>query len=89
MEVIGWLSGVFLAICGLPTLFISIKRGNSNHIDWGLLSLWSLGEFLGLFYVISLKNYPLLLNYSFNSAILVVILWYKIKPRKENEKSTN
>lgn len=82
MEIIGYISAVFLAICGLPTMLISIKRGNSDHIDPYLLTLWYVGEICGSVYAIHLESLPLILNYMTNTLFLTIIVIYKIYPRK-------
>lgn len=81
MEIIGYLSSTLLAICGLPTAILSIKNGNSRHIDNGLCAIWYAAELLGIVYVTWLGNLPLIINYGFNVVFLTVICYYKLRPR--------
>lgn len=81
MEIIGYTSSLLLAICGLPTAILSIKNGNSRHIDSGLFWIWYIAELLGIVYVVHLWNLPLILNYGFNVVFLSIICYYKLRPR--------
>jgi len=81
-EVIGWLGAVFLAICGVPQAFKSYKEGNSYGLSWIFILLWFFGEVLILIYILPNMMIPLILNYSLNIIIVMIILWYKCFPRK-------
>lgn len=77
MRNIGYLSSVFLILCGLPELYLGLTTGNVGA-SYGLLILWFIGEVLGLIYTINRKDLPLILNYSFNTLIVGAILCLKI-----------
>jgi len=81
LEIIGWLGGFMLAICGAPQAWKSYKDGHSYGISWGFIGLWFWGEVFVLIYILPTGLLPLILNYTFNILIGSIILWYKFKPR--------
>ncbi len=83
LEFIGWLGGILLAICGVPQAYKSWKEGHSDGISWGFIWLWFFGEILVLIYVFPKLLIPLILNYSLNVIVIMVIIWYKWYPRKK------
>lgn len=82
LELIGWIGGILLAICGIPQAYKSLKQGHSTGISASFLWLWFWGEVLVLIYVVPQLLYPLIFNYLFNIMIIGIILWYKYIPRK-------
>lgn len=83
MSVVGWIGAVMLALCGIPQAVLCWRLGNADALSWGFLTMWFGGEVLTLVYVLSFQSvsYPLLFNYSFNIAALLVIFRYKVWPR--------
>lgn len=81
-ELAGWIGGLLLAICSLPQAYLAWKQGHSEGVAVGMLWLWGLGEVFTLIYVIPKKDWPLIINYTFNILCIAVISWYKFKPRK-------
>ena len=76
--VTGWLSTLFLSLCGLPEAVHSILEGHSGA-PWSLLILWGLGEVFAVVYVWPRRDWPLLLNYGLNIlTILTIILAGKL-----------
>lgn len=82
IETMGWIGSVLFAVCGLPQAVECIKKGNAHGMTWSFLILWFLGEVFTLPYIINSGQLPLLFNYSLNFCFVVIILYYKIKPRK-------
>jgi uncharacterized protein with PQ loop repeat len=82
IETMGWIGSVLFAVCGLPQAVDCIKKGNAHGMTWSFLILWFLGEVFTLPYIVHTGSLPLLFNYSLNFCFVVVILYYKIKPRK-------
>jgi len=82
IETMGWIGSVLFAVCGLPQAVECIKKGNAHGMTWSFLILWFLGEVFTLPYIINSGQLPLLFNYTLNFCFVVVILYYKIKPRK-------
>jgi hypothetical protein len=81
---IGWLSTILLAACGVPLVVEALRSGKSNVNPW-FLWLWCLGELLGLVYCISLSSPPLIVNYSFNLSLILIVLRYRYFPRSNDE----
>lgn len=82
MELIGWIGSIALAVCGVPQAYLSYKQGHSNGLSVALLVLWFGGEIFTLIYVLPQQDWPLLFNYSCNIISLIIICWYKWKPRQ-------
>lgn len=82
IDIIGWIGSIIFAICGFPQAIKSYKDGHSNGIGWGLIILWELGELLTLIYVLTKKEYPLIINYIFNLISVSIIFWFKLFSRK-------
>jgi len=85
MEFIGWFSAFFLGICGLPQAWHSYKVGKADDVSLAFLLTWISGEILGTIYVLCFDKipYPLLVNYLLNTIIIVVVLRYKLWPRRK------
>lgn len=84
LDIIGWISGFLFAFCGLPQAIKSVRDGNSYGISNLFLLMWTLGEILAIIYVYCKHglDLPLLFNYCVNLIFLVIIIRYKIFPRK-------
>ena len=82
METIGWLGSILLAFCGLPQAIESYKTKNSDGLTWGLLLMWFFGEILTIIYIIPKWHWPLIFNYTANIIFLIIILYYKINPKR-------
>lgn len=80
LETIGYLGGIFLAICGFPELVRTIKDRRC-HLGWAFLLLWFFGEMFMLTYILYKPwDYPLILNYTLNCIMVGVMVYYKIRP---------
>lgn len=82
MEYIGWTGALLFAICGLPQAYQSWRDGHSRGLNWFFLLAWAGGEVLTVIYVWPKGDVPLLTNYFVNGIFLVIMLYYKIYPRK-------
>ena len=78
MDLIGYVSGILLALCGLPEALRSIKNKRCD-IGWGLLLMWLGGELGLLIYELKTMDIPRLINYSCNILFISVMIWYKLK----------
>jgi uncharacterized protein with PQ loop repeat len=81
LELTGWVGSFLLAFCGLPQAASSWRNGNSLGVSWGLLIMWGLGEVFTLLYVLPKMETPLIFNYLTNILFIVVISYYKLRPR--------
>lgn len=80
INTLGWIGSLCFAVCALPPAYLAWKLGRTP-LDWGLLSLWSMGEICTLLYVFfTTGDVILLTNYTANFMCLLVILRYKIFP---------
>lgn len=84
IEIIGWLSAMLLSICGLPQAIQSYRQKHSHGISYGFIALWGFGEIFQLWYVIYKLQAPIIFNAALNLLIIVVIVYYKIYPKKAN-----
>jgi uncharacterized protein with PQ loop repeat len=82
MENIGWIGSLLLALCGLPQAIESFKNKHSNGLTWGFILMWFIGEICTFVYIIPKMDFPLLVNYSANICFLVIIIYFKIYPKK-------
>lgn len=82
LGVVGWVGSVCFSLCALPQAVTSARQGHSNGISWLFLVLWLIGEVCTIAYVLPKLDYPLLLNYFGNLLCLIVLIHYKISPRK-------
>jgi len=75
-ELIGWISAILFACCGVPEVLIALKTGDSG-LSWGFLGMWFGGEIFAIIYTLSkskvIKLWPLLFNYGLNILCLIVI----------------
>ena len=78
MELIAYIGGILLTICGIPEVIRTIKDKRC-HLGWPFLLLWFFGEIFMLIYSLDLKSNPLIMNYLFNTVIVGIMLCYKIK----------
>lgn len=81
-NVISWIGSVLLAVCGVPEMLRTIKDKRC-HIGYGMLLCWFFGEVLVFIHVFNtLHDKALLFNYGLNLAILCIMLYYKLRPKK-------
>jgi len=82
METIGWIGSILLAFCGLPQAIESYKTKSSEGLTWGLLLMWFWGEIFTIIYIIPKWHWPLIFNYTANIIFLIIIIYYKLFPKK-------
>lgn len=82
LEAIGWIGALCFAICAIPQAWQSYQNGTSDGINLGFLALWFTGEVLTLIYVLPSKSWPLVFNYVGNILALLVIIKFKLFPRR-------
>lgn len=84
IEALGWIGSTLFAFCAIPQAWQSWKTKNSDGLSWSFLLMWFFGEVLTVIYVSQKDNVlPLLVNYYFNLALLLVIIWYRIFPQRK------
>jgi uncharacterized protein with PQ loop repeat len=82
MDNVGWIGSILLAFCGLPQAIESYKTKNSDGLTWGFVLMWFVGEICTFVYIIPKMDLPLLFNYSANIMFLIIIIYYKINPKR-------
>lgn len=89
MEFLGYLGAISFAICPIFQLIKAFKTKSVDDISWPFLITWGFGEVAMTIYIIdnNLKSgiwqYPLLLNYFVNMAILLGIIYARVKYAKK------
>ena len=78
MEVIGYLGGLLLGLCGIPETIRTITDKRC-HLGWTFLLMWFFGEVCMLSYTIQLWDFALISNYTFNVLLVSIMLYYKIR----------
>ena len=89
IELVGWLSGFFLAICGAPQALKCWQQKHAHGISYFYLILWFLGELLGIIFVLGVPigigtKLPLLANYIANVIFTSIILRYRLWPIEQS-----
>lgn len=81
---LGFVGAALLAFCALPQLIMTIKDGHAYGMSILFLLAWYLGEIFTLIYIVDKIGIegPLFLNYAANTAMLTVIMYYKLFPRR-------
>lgn len=82
-EWLGWLGSMLFAFCGLPQAIHAFRHKHADGMTWSFLMMWLWGEVFTLIYISSKQDVvPLLANYILNVLFLLVILWYKVFPKR-------
>jgi uncharacterized protein with PQ loop repeat len=78
MELIGYISGLMLAFCGLPEAIRSVRNKRCD-VGWGLLTMWMLGEIGLLIYEFKTMAIPRLINYTCNIIFISIMIYWKVR----------
>lgn len=81
-QLLGWMSTLCFAFCGVPLAIDSFKKGHTGGISRAFLWLWIGGEVFGLYYSAMLKQLPLFANYGFNMLLIIIVIKYTYWPRR-------
>ena len=84
--IVGWLGTIFLAVCGAPQAWASIRDKHSDGIKWGTILLWEGGEILMTAYVLGRFGpcrdvMPILINNGLNIVMMGIVTYYKLPKR--------
>jgi uncharacterized protein with PQ loop repeat len=74
----GLIGSLLLTFCGVPELFRTIKDKRC-HLGWGFIIMWFFGEIFCVYYSFGLKEIPLIINYTFNLFLSIVMVVFKMK----------
>jgi len=82
INILGALGSFLLAVCAVPEVYSSVKKGYCGT-SLGLLSVWGFGEFITLIYIcLTSVDMYLIANYTINIVFILILLYYKTKPVK-------
>lgn len=79
MAFCGWMGALLLGTCGLPQMVTTLRTRRFEGLSLLFVLWWFLGELFSITYVIYKLDWPLIVNFSFNIAICIVILWVYVK----------
>lgn len=80
IEVIGWLGAILFGFCCLPQTIKTWRTKSAADISWLFLAAWTAGEVCMIIYNhATINSLQLAVNYYFNLACLLPILWVKVK----------
>jgi uncharacterized protein with PQ loop repeat len=84
IEVSGYISAFFFAICAAPQAYQCYKQGHGQGISKLFLWFWFLGEIFVQVYVLGTHglDLPLLINYWFNTVLILIIMKYSYFPKE-------
>ena len=85
MDALGWMGATLLAFCGVPEMIRALKT-KQCLLSWGFLFMWGAGEILTLIPVVG-KDLGafLVMNYSVNIAIILVLIYFKIYSKRVSQ----
>lgn len=66
----------------IPQVWRTIKTKKVVGISRYFLTLWILDKVLSLLYVIHLQDFPLTLKYGCGTILVMIIIWYRLFPKK-------
>lgn len=84
-QIIGWIGAIAFMLSAIPQAYQSYRYKNSGNLNLLFLSLWFMGSFTSMFYVVLIKNLPLFCNYLVNFTCVCIILYYRLWPRPINK----
>ena len=80
-QIIAYLGAFLLAICGSFEALRSFQNKRCD-VGYGLLLSWFVGEILLTIYNFIAMDYALFLNYGANMFFILIMLYYKVFPKK-------
>ena len=84
IEIVGWIATISLGMCGIPQLWKTWRTKKADDISKWFLGLWFVGEIAGVTYtILAKKGWPLIINYSFNFSLLLILITLVYRYRKK------
>lgn len=82
-DIVGYLAAAFLMFAALPQAIKVVRQGHADGMIPIYLIMLLIGFILMLIFVIEVNpKIQLILNYSFNIVLYLIISYYKIFPRR-------
>lgn len=82
IEVIGHLGALLLSLSSAPQLYTTFKTKDTTGLSLNMLLLWGFGcALMGVYVLYTSAQMPLLINYSFNTALVFtnILLYFKYR----------
>jgi len=88
IQLIGCIGAISFSLCAVPQAWQCFKQGHAKGLSPLFLLLWGLGEVCMTIYVLLTVGWdiPLLSNYLFNFACLLVMSYYRFNPRQASQR---
>jgi uncharacterized protein with PQ loop repeat len=84
INIIGYIAMACLIVAASPQVLKSIREGHSDGIAGGFIVLLLIGFILMASYLLLTKPViPLLINYAFNTVMMLTIGYYKLFPKNK------
>lgn len=78
IETIGWIGALCFGFCALPQTIHTLRTQQARDISWAFICLWLIGELCMITYnFATVSSVQLTVNYFFNLACLLPIIWVK------------
>lgn len=83
VEFLGWFGAACFSLCALPQVTLVLQQGHAEGLSPWFILLWAGGEVCMIAYVILTVGWdgPLLTNYIFNFACVLVLAKYRFWPK--------
>jgi uncharacterized protein with PQ loop repeat len=79
IEWIGWIGAILFGVCTFPQTIKTLRTRRADDLSWGFLAAWTGGEVCMIAYNhLTVNSIQLSVNYYFNLACLLPILWVKL-----------
>lgn len=78
IKTMGLIGSLLLTFCGVPELIRTVKD-KKCHLGWGFILMWFFGEIFCVYYSFGLGEIPLIINYTFNLFLAMVMFSFKFK----------
>lgn len=83
IESIGWIGATLFAFCGAPQAIKTFRTKKVEDLSLAFLLMWLGGEICTTIYIVvpawgtGSMQWPLLVNYTFNTIIVFYLIWAK------------
>lgn len=83
IDIIGIIGAFCFATCAIPQVLTTLRLRHAEGVSGLFLALWAVGEVAMIIYVVNKSfDWILLANYIFNLYCLIIIIYYKLYPKR-------
>jgi uncharacterized protein with PQ loop repeat len=79
LETLAWIGSIAFIISAFPQVWTTHKDGHARGLNWLFIALWFLGGLCMALYGLGTGATPLALNYTLQTVLVSVIIYYKKK----------